>query len=413
MKILFKNRSFVVVWLSQAASGFGHTFSVFIISWLVYDLTGSKLDMGGIWVAFMLPNIIVQILIGPFLDRWNRRLAMVFSQWIRAAAFLAPAVLYPTGLIEVWHLYLVTIVSGLAEPLFRPAGMAFVAEILPREQLMRGNSILEGTAQTLMLAGPALGGLMVTVLGASSVLYSLLIILFMAGFLLCFIPGGSASMQSELKQKGWLGRFKEGLQFFRLYPVLFWVGIVLMVNNFSFGAAQPMFLPFVMEYLKGDALQYGLFTSSFSMGMLAGSLITGLTREPLNRRRVMLGSLFASGLLLSSLGWITTFPPAMSAVIAMGFFAMIFTINNTTFYQRRVPRELRGRVFSIRILLAQAGAPLGAALGSVAAEFWGLTVLFTGLGALSALTTLAAWRSPIFHHLNDAHPIAETQETSP
>jgi len=71
-KELFNNRTFTLVWLAQAASGLGHTFAAFILSWLVYELTGSKVAMGSIWLCYMLPNLAVQLLAGPFLDRFGR-----------------------------------------------------------------------------------------------------------------------------------------------------------------------------------------------------------------------------------------------------------------------------------------------------------------------------------------------------
>jgi MFS family permease len=410
MKDLFKNRSFVFLWMAQGASGLAQTFAAFILSWLVYGLTGSKVAMGSIWVAYMAPSITVQLLAGPYLDRWNRRRVMIFSQWTRAAIFVAPAVLYPLGLLELWHLYTVSVILGSVDPLFSPSSMAFVAEILPREHLMKGNSILEGTAQALMLAGPALGGLLVTFFGAAPVLGSLIFFLALAGVLLCLIPGGGRH-QSKQKET-WFVQFREGLQFFRCYPVLFWVGIVLMLTNFSHSAAFPMYLPFVLEELQGNAFQYGLFTSAFSVGMVLGSIVTGILKEPGDRRKVMLGSLFASGLLLESLGWQYTYALALAAVLGMGFFSLTFTINNTTFYQRRVPENLRGRVFAVRILLAQAGSPVGAALGGVFAEFLGVRVLFMMLGALAVLVPAAAWLSPVFRQLNDTHIIQDLSHSS-
>ncbi len=111
VKGLFNNRKFVFLWMAQAASGLGSTFSTFVLSWLVYKLTGSKVAMGSVWVAFMLPNIIIQMFAGPFLDRWERKKVMIFSEWFRASAFLLPIILYPMGQLETWHLYLVSVAT--------------------------------------------------------------------------------------------------------------------------------------------------------------------------------------------------------------------------------------------------------------------------------------------------------------
>jgi MFS family permease len=153
MTELFRNRAFIFLWLGQAASGLGGTFATFIMSWLVYELTGSLVAMGSIWVATMVPGLITQLWSGPYLDRWNRKKVMIFSEWMRAVAFLIPAIMFTIGDLQVWHLYLTAVIIGVAEPLFRPSSMAFVAEILPKDRLNQGNSFLEGTMQVMFLIG--------------------------------------------------------------------------------------------------------------------------------------------------------------------------------------------------------------------------------------------------------------------
>lgn len=396
---LLHNRKFIFLWLAQAASGLGSTFATFALSWLVYKMTGSKVAMGSIWVAFMVPNIIIQMFAGPYLDRWERKKIMIFSEWLRAAAFLIPIILYPMGQLETWHLYIVSIATGIAQPLFAPSSMAYVADILPKDKLMKGNSILEGTGQIMMLLGPSLGGLLITAFGIEYVLLFLLLSLGISGLLLMFNP--SSKNSKIIKRESWFVQFKEGLQFYRVYPVLFWVGIMMMFINTSSGAAQPMFLPYVLDDLGGTAFQYGLFTSAFSFGMLAGSLLTGLRDQPKNRKRIMLGSLFINGFLFLGLAWTPYYWIALILSFGQGLFAITFNINNTTLYQQRVPDHLRGRVFSVRILLAQAGIPVGAGLGSIIAETFSISILFSVLGFLICFTTFICFLHPMFNNLND------------
>ncbi|WML49036.1 MFS transporter [Neobacillus sp. PS3-34] len=227
----------------------------------------------------------------------------------------------------------------------------------------------------------------------------LLVSLGLSGLLLMMNPS-STKTQIE-KKESWFVQFKEGLQFYRVYPVLFWVGIMMMIINFSSGAAQPMFLPYITDQFHGTAFQYGLFTSAFSFGMLAGSLLTGTLKEPKNRKLVMLGSLFMNGVLFLGLGWTPFYWLAIVITFGQGLFAIIFNINNTTLYQQRVPEHLRGRVFSVRVFLAQAGIPFGAAIGSYIAESFSISALFLALGCLIAITTIVCSLHPMFNKLND------------
>lgn len=363
--------------------------------------------MGSIWLSFMLPNIMIQMFAGPYLDRWDRKKVMIFSEWFRAAIFLIPIILLPLGLLQSWHLYLVSVAIGLAQPLFYPASMAYVADILPKDKLTKGNSILEGTGQLMTLLGPTLGGILISAFHVELVLIVLISALGIAGVLLMMNP--SSKKEKVEQRESWFVQFKEGLQFFRIYPVLFWVGVMMMFINFSSGAAQPMFLPYITDELGGTAFQYGLFTSAFSLGMVGGSLVTGTLQEPKNRKRVMLGSLFMNGLFLLGLAWTPYYWLAVVFSFGQGLFAIIFNINNTTLYQQRVPDHLRGRVFSVRILLAQAGIPFGAALGGVFAEVFSIPLLFAVLGMLTIITNLICWMHPIFEKLND-QTIVKTEE---
>ena len=406
MKTIFLKKSFLFLWMAQAASGLGGTFAAFIISWLVYDMTGSKIAMSMIWISFMVPALITNLLAGPYIDRFQYKTVMLVSEWMRAIAFFIPALLLFTGQLQLPVLFIAAMITGIAEPLFRPASMAYVAFILPKAALQKGNSLLEGTMQTMMLIGPALGGLLLTIFGPLIVLSILIFAVTFSGILLLFVEKMEREQPSE--KQAWLPMFKEGIGFFRLYPVLFWIGILMMIINFSSGAATPMFLPYVLEHLRGTEFQYGLFMSLFSLGMVFGSFITGFMKQPKNLRFIMLGSLTLGGVMLILLGLVTNIWLALLVAMGQGIFAVIFTINNTTFYQKRVPENIRGRVFTVRALLAQSGIPLGAGLGGVLAEVYSFTVLFVALGILTVVATLIAWRSKVFYELNV--PLQEVAE---
>lgn len=402
MNRLLTNRRFLFLLCGQAASGLGGTFATVIMSWLVYKLTGSLIAMGSIWVAQLVPSLITQLLSGPYLDRWDRKKVMIASEWLRATAFLLPTIAFLLESLHIWQLFLTAIIIGIAEPLFRPASMAYVAEILPNDQLTKGNSLLEGTMQMMFLIGPALGGFILEWAGPQAVLFLLVGTMSGAGFILLFLPQKEGG---RFKHKDtWWTEFKAGLQFYRINPALLAVGLLLMLANFTSGAASPMYLPFITEIIGGSPFQYGLFTSALSFGMIIASIATGVMKETKNRRPIMLGSMLMIGASLAVLGFVHTFPLALITITFMGFFIIIFNINNTTLYQRKVPDELRGRVFAVRILLAQSGIPLGAFVGGILAEKWGIPVLFNVMGGLVVIVTIISFFVPIFYQLNDTSP---------
>ncbi|MED4079593.1 MFS transporter [Halalkalibacterium halodurans] len=404
----FFKRPFVVLWIAQSVSALGGTFTTFTVSWLMYQLTDSLVAMSGVWIAFMIPKLLTNLVAGPYLDRFQYKVVMVASEWIRAVAFFVPTVLLVGDMLTAPVLIMAAVLTGIAEPLFRPAGMAYVAHILPEKHLQRGNSILEGTMQIVMLIGPALGGGLIVLVGPLPLLVFIVIALTVSGFLLLMLDRVHRAKTND--RASWLTMFKEGMSFYKVYPVLFSVGLLMMMINFSSGAALPMFLPYVLEHLHGTEFQYGLFMSVYSLGMILGSFLCGLYPPPKNLRRVMLGCLTVSSFLMMALGFITSIWIAIGIATMQGFFAMAFTINNTTFYQRRVPEHLRGRVFTVRALLAQSAIPLGAGVGGLLAEAYRFQVLFLILGGLMLVSTLLAWRMNVFYQLN--HQPVGSEETT-
>ncbi|WP_202080891.1 MFS transporter [Caldalkalibacillus salinus] len=317
----------------------------------------------------------------------------------RALAFVFLLFVYPSGWLALWHVFAVTMIIGAVEPLFRPTSMAYIAHILPKDLLQKANALLEGTLQTLMLLGPGLGGLLISTFDVSVVVMILVVALGSSSIILLLIPSHYGHKEDE--RKTWLRDFTEGLHFFKEYRVLLWLGLLLLVINFAVGAAMPLFLPYVIENLGGTETNYGLFVSAFSIGMVLGSFITGLTGTPKDLRLTFLSCMFANGTLFVFLGYTSVFAVAFIISVLQGLAASLININNTTYYQKRVPEYIRGRVFSVRFLLAQIGIPIGAGLGGFLAETFSIKLLFISIGCLIVTTSLMALSLRALHDLND------------
>ncbi len=410
MKELLKNRGFVILLFAQGASSLGATFATFIVSWLVYEITGSLIAMGSIWVFYMVPTLFTQLWSGPYLDYWNRKKVMIFSEWARALAFSFPAIMFSLNMLEIWHLYLTVVLVGLVEPLFRPASMAYVARLLPQNQLMKGNSMIIGVAQGMLIIGPPLGAVILQFVGAKAVLFSLVTIMGLAGAFLWFLTSYESS--STNKREPWLKQFKEGLVFYRINPVLFWTLMLVMTFNLCYGALTPLLLPYVTEVINGTEFQFGLVTSFMALGMVLGSFWLGTRKKITNRRVMMLGGLIGSGFMMFLLGWVGYIQLVLLVVILNGFCMVLFSVNNETLFQLKVPDQLRGRVFAVRMLLAQIGVPVGAFLGGIIASKTGISVLYGSLGVILIVVTGIALLMPVFKELNTSFVSVEEEKAT-
>ncbi|MDR6225859.1 MFS transporter [Desmospora profundinema] len=411
MKELLRIRAFVLVWAGQFASGLGGMFATFLEGWLVYELTGSKLAMGALHTAYLVPLLTVQLLVGPFLDRWDLRKVMIASEWIRAVAYLFPAVMLTWGWLEPWHLFVSAVFTGITEPLFRPATMAYVPAIVPKEKLIKANSLLEGTMSFALLIGPPAAGLLLVWWDPQYILYLLVSLMGTAGLVLWFLPCREGE-RATVQPVSWFRQFREGAAFFKTAPVLLGTGLLILLGNMSFSATNPMFLPYVTDVLNGSSFQVGLLFSTYSLGILAGSMFMGWIPEPKRKKNYILGANLIMGSCLGLLSVAYWYPLALLLAVVSGFFGIWFNILNSTLYQRMVPEQLRGRVFALRLLMAQGGMPIGAMFGGVIAESWGVMPLFAIAGSMVVTVTIIAWFLPVFAKLNQEWEAPNEQAVS-
>src|SRR5690625_3803090 len=102
---LFKNRSFVSTWLGNGISELVGSFGTFCNSVLVFELTGSTMVLGSMLRLYFLPSLILQLFLGPYIDRWSRKWIIIFSQWTRGILFVFPLAALLSGNLEVWQIY--------------------------------------------------------------------------------------------------------------------------------------------------------------------------------------------------------------------------------------------------------------------------------------------------------------------
>ena len=137
--------------------------------------------LSSMWLLYFIPSLILQLISGPFIDKWSRKWIMIFSQWVRASVFLLPLVMLLTSSIEVWHVYIVQIIIGLITPLYTPASQAITPSIVNEEQLQDANAYIDGMARLMMFLGPILGGVAIHLIGVELTLSFVCICLFVSG----------------------------------------------------------------------------------------------------------------------------------------------------------------------------------------------------------------------------------------
>ncbi|QWI50032.1 MFS transporter [Bacillus mycoides] len=398
MKSVLKKRSFFFMWIGSAISELGGAFGTLCNSILVYELTGSKTALSSMWLLYFIPSLILQLISGPYIDKWSRKWIMIFSQWMRASVFLLPLVMLVTNSVEVWHIYVVQIIIGLITPLYTPASQAITPSIVSKEQLQDANAYIDGMTRLMMFLAPVLGGIVIHLIGMKLTLFFVCICLFISGGLLLFIR--EKRIKQELR-KTWLEEFLHGFTYFFTKPVIVWLGVFLTFVQFGVGVTMVTNLPYIKDELSAGYAEYGYFMAGFPLGYVVGSMLVGKVKYR-SRRLLMLGGLFVGGLTYISLGLNNSIIIAIVIEVIAGICIAFFNVHNTTICQQTVPNNMIGKVFSVRLFFIRSAMPLGVLLGGILSEMWGVRVLYFIIGSIICVTSLIGILLPYFKFLDEA-----------
>lgn len=393
---VLKNRSFLFMWIGSAISELGGAFGTFCNSILIYQLTGSKLALSSMWLLYFIPSLILQLVAGPFIDRWSRKWIMIVSQWTRGFVFLLPLMMLITDNMQPYYIFIVQIIVGLITPFYVPANQAILPTVVPKEQLQEANAYVDGTVRLMMFFAPVLGGMMIELAGVPFTLSLVCTFLFVSGSLLLFIKENRVI---ETIRKSWLQQFMEGWAYFFKQPIIVWLGFFLAFVQFGVGVTMVTNLPYVQDELGASYAAYGYFMAGFPLGYVMGSIIIGKIQYE-SRRTIMLGALVIGGLTYISLGLNENIYIAIFIEIIAGISLVFFNVHSMTIHQQIVPNELMGKIFSVRLFIIRSSMPLGILLGGIYSELFGVRALYLIIGIIICTVSVLGIVLPYFKFLD-------------
>lgn len=425
-------RPFALLWVGQTLSRIGDFVYQVVLAWWVLQETGSAVVMGAMLTATFLPVALFTLVGGAVADRVARVPVLLASDVVRGVAVLAVAALAAADHLELWMVFALSLLFGVADAFFQPAYFALVPEIVPEEDLPSANALGSMSFQLGRVAGPAIGGVIVA---AGGVVAGFVIngLSFLVGAAL-LVPLLAASRPPDRAADGvprgaiarMLADTREGLATVRGDPVL---GIGILAGALAGTLLVGPFLvsmPFMAQARFGDDPRYlGFILATFPVGFILGSLWGG-RRTMLRRRGVLAyGGTAVAGLMLAVFGLplmpasfesIATrlglpLAPALAgtallltvlaaAALANGFGLEIAGLVWMHVLQTRVPDAQLGRVVSLGELLGWISTPASFAVAGWATETYGPNLPFLVGGCGAALVALAALAHPAIRGLD-------------
>ena len=391
--------------LGSAASVGAFQLLIMGQGWLVYELSGSVLQLGFLGAATSIPTIAATLAGGVVADRADRRRLLIATSAATAGLLALLAVLDASGAVAVWHVLAIAGAVALISGFDFPARQAFFPRLVAREHMMSAvalNSMLwQGTRMLL----PALGGAVIAltdtwVVFAAGAAGFIAMCRVMAGF-----PSAPAADAPPAARRS--GRqLADGFRFIasrRTFLVL----VLLTYATTFFGISYVQLMPAFVRLLGAGEAGYGLLISATGVGSVTGTLIVASRQHGPRLGRFMLASLACASAALLAFNACVALLPGRAAgyVLALGFAMLasmgtsIFLVGSMTVMQLSVPDGLRGRVMGIHSIcfsLIPLGGLLGGAVASATSPPFAAAL---NAGVLAGVVALAAATQPAVRRL--------------
>ncbi len=392
-----QERQFRLLWAGQAVSAFGDGLFPIALAFAVIELTGSPGDLGIVFMAVLIPRVVLVLAGGVWADRLPRQRVMLGADLLRCATQAATAVALLTGSAGLWTLVVLAALYGAGDAFFAPAVTGLVPETVQPARIQQANALLSLTRNALFLAGPAVAGVLVATVGpgwafaADAVTFAV-----SAAFLARMrLPRAAraprTTFAAELRT-GW--REVRGRTWV-------WTSIAYFsIWNLALG---PLFVlgPFVAQKSLGGATSWGVIVACAGVGSLVGAAVA-LRLRP--RRPLATGFLLFGMCALEPALLARPFPTAVvAAAAALGFGSSAF--GNALWFtalQERIPSESLSRVSAYDWLGSLVFKPAGyafvgllvAALGTRSTLLLSAAVIAISSVAVSCLGSIRAVESP-------------------
>ncbi len=331
------------LWLGLVISRLGDQFTVIALIWFVLQLTGSGVAIGLLVFCFQLPTIISSPLMGKLLDRCQQRTIMAVDNFGRACIIGAIPALYLFGALHLWMVYVLALFNGILSPATEVGCRLIIPRLVPDEVLEKANSLSSISWDFATLVGPALAGILVTVIGAPNVLLLDAASFVLMGAMVLSIPHIQSlrtSMEEVENHKSLLGFGTIS----RLKAVRFLTALTLLFL-FAQGLAEIAIPVYSQKTLGAGAAGYGLLMSAFGVGsLLALTLISQFWSRNKQQGLSLAMILIMSGVLLVPLVFLRTLPVAMLFMSLAGFAAAPYYVVEQSLMQRLVPKNVQGQV---------------------------------------------------------------------
>jgi MFS transporter, DHA3 family, macrolide efflux protein len=364
--LIFRNRNFTLMWIGQLVTEMGTSLTALASSIYVYKITGSALNVGLMMMAAAAPSLVVGLIAGVFVDRYDRKRIMMAADIIRAVLIVAIPFLLP---VNIAWLYILVMLSAAVGQFFNPAHASVLPEIASEEELNAANSLMAISSFGSLVIGYAAAGLIAGQYPIEWAFYLDALTFLASTIFIGFTRIPTIKVEEDTNVASVFKNLQAGFQVITSSQLLRSMFAVFFLIFLTFGFGNAIRLPFSIKALGATEFEFGLIESVTLVGFVIASLLMARLGDRLREGQWLaisfIGMAFTGIVFsLSTVVWV-----ALIIIVVEGFLNAPSVIVRSLIIQRNTPREARGRVFSAFFVIRDTMFMGGMALAGLADVF--------------------------------------------
>lgn len=387
-------RTFIAIWSGQAISILTSSVLQMAIVWYITQKTGSAALLSLATLIGFLPQALLGLFIGVYIDRYDRKTVMILSD---ISIALSGMVLVFTGIfgeIPIWLIYVVLFLRSIGAAFHTPALQAVTPSIVPKDQLTQYAGFAQGFKSLSMVISPALAALLFNIWDLNVIILLDVIGALLAVGILSFVKIPNIAKEKPCCRSQVFQEAKEGFQALRREPGLLQLLIISCLYAFIYFPIGTLYPLITMTWFGGGVAESGTVEIVFSVGMLVGSFVLGAIGGKISQIKAILLSIGTYGACVLITGMLpaTGLPIFIGLSLIMGMASPFFHGVQTAIYQTRIEQKYLGRVLSLTSSIGLIAMPMGLILSGTFADVIGVNRWFAVSGGLTILLFIVSVR---------------------
>jgi MFS family permease len=384
----FRHRNYRILFPANTVSNIGSWAQRIAQDWLVLELTNNNGTYLGLVTAVQFaPVLFFSLHGGKFADRFDKRKVLILTNLVGGAASLALGVLVMTGLIQLWHVFVLAAILGISTAIDAPVRQSFTTEVVGQSDLPNAVSLNSANFNAGRLVGPAISGGLIAAFGTGP---SFIVNGLSYFFVIAALMRLNEKAFFHLDRPKSDGSIREGIAYAKARPDIY---VVMLMVFFlaTFGLNFQIFnaLMATQEFGLGPA-SFGLMGTFIAIGSLTGAIGSARLERFRNAKFVIKG-----GIIFSISIMVLSIIPSYSLYILWlpicGFTALTTLVSANSIVQTSTDPAIRGRVMGVYLLIFMGGTPFGSPLIGSATELIGIRPTIAVCGGISLAASMFIW----------------------